>query len=70
MTTEAERIAILETKYETMEQNLKEISTKLDTLLELKSKGLGAFWLVGIILSSGILGLIVTATSFFKPDHL
>lgn len=43
MKSDAERIAILETKFEAMEENLKDISQKLDTLLELKSKGLGAF---------------------------
>ena len=70
MKSDAERIAILETKFEAMEKNLKDISQKLDTLLELKSKGLGAFWLVGLIFGSGVLGILVTAFSFFKPGHL
>ena len=70
MKSDAERIAILETKFEAMEENLKDISQKLDTLLELKSKGLGAFWLVGLIFGSGVLGILVTAFSFFKPGHL
>lgn len=70
MKSDAERIAVLEHKVEAMEENLKGISQKLDTLLELKSKGLGAFWLVGLIFGSGIIGIAVTAFSFFKPGHL
>ena len=70
MKSDAERIAVLEHKVEAMEENLKGISQKLDTLLELKSKGLGAFWLVGLIFGSGIIGIAVTAFSLFKPGHL
>ena len=70
MKSDAQRIAVLEHKVEAMEENLKGISQKLDTLLELKSKGLGAFWLVGLIFGSGIIGIAVTAFSFFKPGHL
>lgn len=70
MKSDAERIAILETKFDQMEEHIQDISKKLDTLLELKSKGLGAFWLVGLIFGSGVLGLIMAAMSFFKPGHL
>lgn len=70
MRSDAERIAVLETKFETMQEDIGNISLKLDELLELKSKGLGAFWLVGLIFGSGILGIIVAAFSFFKPGHL
>jgi hypothetical protein len=68
--TEAERIAVLETKFEAMEQTLEKISAKLDTLLELKSKGMGAVWLVGILLSSGLAGVIMLVTNAFKGSHL
>lgn len=70
MKSDVERIAILETKFDRMDEHIQDVSQKLDTLLELKSKGLGAFWLVGLIFGSGILGIAVTAFSFFKPGHL
>lgn len=70
MKSDQERIAVLETKFEEMQRDLAKISTQLDVLLELKSKGLGAFWLVGLIFGSGIIGIAVTAFSFFKPGHL
>ena len=38
----ATEIAILKTKFEAMDQELKDISGKLDSLLELKAKGMGA----------------------------
>ena len=65
-----ERIAVLETRFDTMEKDLGEIKTKLDSLLELKTKGMGAVGLVGLIVSSGVIGLIMMAVNFFKPGHL
>lgn len=56
----SERIAILETKTEAIEKNLVSINAKLDELLHLKSKGMGAIWLVGILLGSGLLGIVAT----------
>lgn len=66
----AERVAVLETKLETLSSDLGEIKTKLDSLLELKTKGMGAIGLVGIIISSGFIGLVMMAVNFFKPGHL
>lgn len=70
MKSDAERIAVLETKFEEMQKDISNISEKLDELLELKSKGLGAFWLVGLIFGSGALGVIAMLANFFKPGHL
>ena len=47
--SDLERIAILETKFEEVQKDLTKIGSKLDELLELKSRGFGAFWLVGLI---------------------
>lgn len=60
------RVAVLETKWETVESDVKEIKDKLDELLHLKSKGMGALWFVGILLSSGILGIVSMAMGFFN----
>lgn len=66
-----ERIAVLETKFDQWEADLRDISTKLDTLLELKQKGMGALWFVWIIVGSGVLGGVSFITNLFsnKP-HL
>ena len=42
------------------------ITTKLDGLLELKSKGMGAFWLASTIVGTGIVGLIVAFANYLK----
>lgn len=58
-----ERVARLEQQ---MEQ-LNEIRDKLDELLELKHKGLGALQFVGILLGSGVIGVIALVLNVFKP---
>lgn len=66
-----ERVTALETERERLKEDLDEIKSKLDDLLHLKSKGIGAFWLVGLVISSGLLGLFSTIANLFsnKP-HL
>lgn len=66
----ATKVAVLEAKFEQMEADLQKISEKLDTLLDLKSKGMGAFWLVGLIFGSGVLGLLAFIGNLFKPSAL
>lgn len=68
-----ERAAILETKVDEMEteyqlikDELKEIREKLDDLLHLKSKGMGAFYFVSLLVGSGLLGLVATIFQFFN----
>lgn len=66
-----ERVTALEIEREQITKDLDEIKGKLDDLLHLKSKGIGAFWLVGLVISSGLLGLFSTIANLFssKP-HL
>lgn len=62
-----ERVAVLETQM----QDLKEIREKLDQLLELKARGMGAMGLVGLVIGSGVLGLIATIFELFQhKGHL
>lgn len=64
------RVATLEAQHDTVNEDLKEIKEKLDELLHLKSKGMGALWLVSLIVGSGVLGLILTVINFFSKPHL
>lgn len=62
----AERIATLELKVELMAETNEEIKNKLDELLTLKSKGMGAMWLASAILGTGILGIGVFVFNWIK----
>lgn len=62
----AERIAVLELKVENLEKLNQSISDKLDDLLALKTKGMGAFWLASILFTSGVLGLSTTFLHWLK----
>lgn len=75
--TDNERLASLETKVDlhkdaadASRQELKdkigEIDKKLDTLLELRHKGAGAFWLASAIFGTGIVSLFYTFLGWFK----
>jgi len=66
MSIEGERIAVLETKYQVMEEKLDKIAEQLNSLLELKAKGIGAIGLVSLILGSGIIGIVTMAINYFK----
>ena len=60
-----ERVAILETQM----HDLGEIRQQLDQLLELKARGMGAIGLVGLVITSGVLGLVATFFALFKKSH-
>ena len=73
----AERIAVLESQVEYFnsqlildraerKQELSELSDKIDTLLSLKERGAGAFWLFGIIFGSGIIAAVTSIVTWFK----
>jgi hypothetical protein len=60
-----ERVAALEVRIEAIETTLKGIEEKLDELLSLKHKGLGALSLVSILVGSGFLGLLALVFNLF-----
>lgn len=66
----AGRIATLETEVISTKEDLKEIKDKLDALLHLKSKGMGALALVSLLISSGVVGLVVAVMNFVNRPHL
>lgn len=53
-----ERLAALETKVADMNEQIKSIDTKLDTLIDLRNKGAGIFWLITAVFSTGAVGLM------------
>lgn len=42
------------------------VSAKLDNLLTLKHKGMGAFWLASTLIASGLIGFVSTFVSWLR----
>jgi hypothetical protein len=61
-----ERIAILETMVADMRTTQSSIETKLDDLLALRNRGIGAFWLASGLLGTGIIGALGAIFGWFK----
>lgn len=64
--TQAERITALEVQVINLSTDLREANTKLDQLLELKNKGMGAFWLVSILMGSAFSVMSTFIWDLFK----
>jgi len=56
--SQAERIAALEIQVSEVQRVQREINNKLDELLGLRNKGIGAFWLASALLGTGIVGFL------------
>lgn len=65
-----ERVAVLETELKEARSELTEIKEKLDELLLLKAKGMGALTLVSLLIGSGLVGIIYTVIKLFGSPHL
>ena len=61
-----QRVAQMEKSIETTKTSITHMDGKLDQLLELKAKGMGAFWLVSLIFGSGVLASIVSAITWWR----
>lgn len=64
MPTQVERLAALETQQSLMAVQMNQIDTKLDDLLALRHKGVGAFWLASSLLGTGMIGTIAAITGY------
>ncbi len=62
----AQRLAILELKVQNLGSDIAGIDKKLDELLELRSKGMGIFWLVSVLFGSGVVGFVTWIVSVIK----
>lgn len=58
--TQAERLSSLETQNAAFYIQMQQMDAKLDSLLALRDKGLGAFWLASILLGTGFIGALAT----------
>jgi hypothetical protein len=63
---QGERIMALEVRVAEVQKQQKIINDKLDELLAMRNKGLGAFWLASTLLGTGIVGFIVQLISWWK----
>ena len=66
MLTANERIAQLEVKFEALLSIQTATNEKLDELLTLKNKGMGAFWLMSLIAGSGIIAWAMTMVKWIR----
>ena len=66
--TEAERIAALEERMKASEKRDEEIIAKLDDLLALKNKGMGAFWIVSIIMGAAFTAVMSLVTGWLNGN--
>lgn len=62
----AERIAVLELKVQQLSVDVQSMEGKLDELLLLRSKGMGAFWLASSLLGTGIMGALYYVVQWMK----
>ena len=64
--TDAERIARLEVRIDSLVDIVNSMAGKQDELLALKQKGIGAFWLASTLLGTGIVGAFSTFFYWLK----
>jgi hypothetical protein len=64
--TELERITAVEVRLKTLEETVSSMDKKLDSLLELKYKGQGAFILASMLFGTSIVGTIAMIVSWFR----
>lgn len=64
--TMPERMARLEAQHKVFAAELTSINAKLDDLLALKYKGLGAFWLASALVGAGAISVISWLATFVR----
>lgn len=64
--SEAERVKAIEVKQESIEEKVNAMDGKLDELLELKNKGMGAFWLISILMGAAFTVITTFIGDLFK----
>lgn len=65
-TTNIARLAVLEHQVKTLKESLDSLDKKMDELLQLRSKGMGAFWLASLLVGTGLFGFFTTMMSWMS----
>ncbi len=60
---EMKQVMVTQDKFEIV---CADISSKLDSLLTLRYKGAGAFWLASLLMGTGIVGFFYALMDYFK----
>ncbi len=60
------RLAVLEHRVNELDAKLESIDNKLDELLQLRSKGMGAFWLASILVGTSFVGFVTMMFSWMR----
>lgn len=63
---QAERVTKLETEVFMLRTTVLDMDKKIDELIILKSKGLGAFWLASSLVGTGIIGFIGMCLDYIR----
>lgn len=66
MSTNNERLAVLETRVASLEQTTERIEQKLDELISLKHKGMGVFWLAATLVGAGFAVALSALSAWFR----
>lgn len=64
--TTAERLARLEAEFHQIKTSQEDINRKLDDLIALRNRGVGAFWLASTLFGTTLIGVIGMIISWFK----
>lgn len=66
MKTIPERLSALEVEVKQLQTTMQDVDTKLDDLLALRHKGMGAFWLATSLLGTSLMGILGHLFGWFK----
>lgn len=66
MTSQVERLARLEERVNALEVKVDSMNDKLDELLALRYKGVGAFWVASSLIGTGIVGALIQVVAWLK----
>ena len=64
--SDGERIAALETLVTVMIAEQREMRGKIEDLLAMRNKGIGAFWLASTLIGTSIVGAVLTIIDWLK----
>lgn len=65
-----ERLAVLETEVRQLTKLVNEMDAKIDQLVELRARGVGAFWVASAIFGTGIVGSAISLWHWIKGTPL